>query len=76
MGMVYSALDKYELAMSEFKKAIEFYPEYALAHYQLGLVSLKLKLNEQATASFREVARLAPDSEVGQLSREQLDKLK
>lgn len=76
LGKVYFALDKVELAINEFSRAVELNRDYANAHYNLGLASLKTKDNRGAAAAFREVIRIAPDSEIGQLSREYMDLLK
>lgn len=76
LGKVYFALDKFELAVMEFTRAVEINRDYANAHYNLGLAYLKTKDNRAAVAAFREVLRITPDSELGQLSREYLDLLK
>jgi type IV pilus assembly protein PilF len=76
LGKVYFALGKYDLAIDEYKRALELNAEYVNAHYNLGLVYLKTNNNRAAQSAFREVIRLAPDSEIGQLSREYLDVLK
>src|SRR6266568_4679260 len=66
IGKIYFALDKLELAIGEYKKALELYGDYANAHYHLALAYMKLKDNRGATAAFREVLRIEPDSEIGQ----------
>jgi Tfp pilus assembly protein PilF len=76
LGKVYFALEKYDLAIDEYKRALELNADYVNAHYNLGLVYLKKNNNSAAQSAFMEVMRLAPDSEVGQLSREYLDVLK
>lgn len=76
LGRVYFALDKYSLAIDEYKKALELNRDYANAFYNLGLAYLKIKDNDSALAAFREVLRLVPDSEIGQLSKEYIDALK
>jgi Tfp pilus assembly protein PilF len=76
LGRVYAALDKYELAIIEFSRAVEIDRDYANAHYNLGLAYQKMKDNQAAIAAFRQVVRIAPDSEIGQLSREYIDLLK
>lgn len=76
LGRVYFALDKTELAVEEYRKALQLNPSYASAHYHLGLAQMKLKDADAARGAFQEVVRLAPDSEIGQLSREYLDLLK
>jgi len=76
LGKVYYALDKMELAIMEFDRAAQLSSNYANAHYNLGLAYLKTKDKQAAVPAFREVIRIAPDSEIGQLSREYLDSLK
>jgi len=76
LGRVYSALEKYDLAINEYKRAVELEKDYAVAHYFLGLAYIKTKNNIGAQAAFKEVIRIAPDSEIGQLSREYIDTLK
>jgi Flp pilus assembly protein TadD len=76
LGRVYYALDKFDLAIGEYKKAVELNREYASAYYNLGLTYLKTKDSNAARSAFIEVVRLAPDSEIGQLSREYIDALK
>jgi Tfp pilus assembly protein PilF len=76
LGRVYFAMERPELAIGEYRKALEVNKDFAMAHYQLALAYLKVKNNPQATTEFREVFRLVPDSEIGQLSREYLDMLK
>lgn len=76
LGRVYFALDKVDLAIAEYRKAVDIYGDYASAYYNLGLAYLKQKDYRAARGAFREVLRIAPDSEMGQLSREYLDSLK
>jgi len=76
MGKVYYAMEKMDLAVGEYRKAIEIYNDYALAHYNLALATMKQGDKKGAAKSFREVVRISPDSEIGQLSREYLDLLK
>jgi tetratricopeptide (TPR) repeat protein len=76
MGKVYYALDKMDLAIAEYKRAIDIYPDYAQAYYNLALANMKQGEKKAAAKSFREVIRVAPDSEIGQLSREYLDLIK
>ena len=76
LGRVYNALEKTELAIEEYQKALQLNRSYASAHYHLGLAQMKQKDAEAARNAFQEVVRLAPDSEMGQLSREYLDLLK
>ena len=76
LGKVYYALDKYDLAIEEYQKAIELFNDYAMAHYELALAYLKVEKKSAAAESFKEVVRISPDSEIGQLSREYLDLMK
>ena len=76
LGRVYFALDRTELAIEEYQKALQLNNSYASAHYHMGLAQVKVKDSEAARGAFREVIRVAPDSEIGQLSREYLDLLK
>ena len=76
MGRVYYAMEKMDLAVGEYRKAIEMYGNYAQAHYNLALATLKQGDKKGAATSFREVVRIAPDTEIGLLSREYLELLK
>lgn len=76
LGKVYFAMDRVDLAMAEYRKALQLFPDYAQAHYQMALASLKAKDTASSIASFREVVRIAPDTEIGHLAREHLDLLK
>ena len=76
LGRVYFALDKTELAVEEYRKALELNGSYANAYYHLALAQVKLQDSRAARTAFKEVVRIAPDSEIGQLSREYLDLLK
>lgn len=76
MGKIYYAMDKMDLAVGEYRKAIEMYGDYAQAHYNLALATMKQGDNKGAARSFREVVRIAPDSEIGLRSREYLELLK
>ena len=76
LGRVYFAMDRTELAVAEYRKALELNGSYANAYYYLGLAQVKLQDAQAARSAFKEVLRIAPDSEIGQLSREYLDLLK
>lgn len=76
LGRVYFALERTDLAVEEYRKSLELNSSYANAHYHLGLAQVKLGDGQKARTAFNEVVRIAPDSEIGQLSREYLDLLK
>jgi Tfp pilus assembly protein PilF len=76
LGRVYFANDKTGLAIEEFKKSIELSANYANAHYHLALAYLKCQNSAAAKAEFKEVIRINPDDELGQISREHLQMLR
>lgn len=76
IGKIYYATDKMDLAVAEYNKAIEIYPDYLQAHYSLAQTKMKQGDRKAAAKHFREVVRIAPDTEMAQLSREYLDLLK
>ena len=59
-----------------YDQALALSPDYVLAHYRLGQAYMKLKRPQQAADSFREVLRLAPDSELARSVTEYLKILK
>lgn len=75
LGRVLATQDNTTQAIAEFKKAIEIYPDYAAAHYYLGIALMKSNL-VASRAEFREAVRIMPDSEIGRSSMEYLDLLK
>jgi Tfp pilus assembly protein PilF len=76
MGKIYYAMDKMDLAVGEFRKAIDMYADYAQAHYNLALATMKQGDPKGAASSFKEVVRIAPDTEIGLRSREYIELLK
>ena len=76
LGRIYLAMEKTDEAIFEFNRALKLNRGYANAHYYLGLAYMQANDKKSAATSFREVLRIAPDSEIGQLSRDYLDKLK
>jgi tetratricopeptide (TPR) repeat protein len=76
IGRIYYSTDKIDLAIGEYKKAVALYPDYMQAHYSLGQANMKMGDKKGAARHFREVVRIAPDTEMAQLSREYLDLLK
>ena len=73
LGRVYFAMGETEMAIRQYHKALELNRSYAAAFYNLALAELKLNDSDLARIAFKEVIRLAPDAEIGRLSRENLD---
>lgn len=76
LGRIYNAEERVGMAIEEFSKAVELDRDFAKAYYFLGLSYLKTKNISMALKTFQEVVRTAPDTEIGQLSREYIDALK
>jgi tetratricopeptide (TPR) repeat protein len=76
LGRVWFAMDKSEQAMAEYTKALEIYRDYGAAHYYLGQTQLKLSRIDAARASFKEVVRLIPETELGRAALGYLDLIK
>lgn len=76
LGRVWFAMDKTDHAIEEYRKALSIYKNYAAAHYYLGLAQLKTNNPDAAKASFKEVIRIIPDSDLGHSAMGYLDLLK
>ena len=72
MGMAWFAKGDTQEAVRHFLKSIELAPSLAESHYRLGLCYRRLNRHDAALTAFQAVIRLAPDSEFGRLSREQI----
>jgi len=75
MGWAYYNLGRLGEAESALLKATRLEPGLEPAHYHLGLVLLKAGRREEATAAFRRVRELAPDSDFGRGAQEHLKAL-
>jgi len=75
IGRVLLAQEKNTQAVAEFRKALELYPDYGMAHYYLGLALMKSDL-VAARHAFREAVRLAPETEFGRSAQDYLELLK
>ena len=62
LGAAYLQQDKLEIAMDEFKQAIEISPAYALAYNGLALVQSTLGEDVDAEANFKRSLELQPTS--------------
>lgn len=64
-GRVLFAQGKTRQAITEYYRAIEVAPEYQAAHFHLGMALMKDSRLDAASAAFKEVVRISPDSELG-----------
>jgi len=62
LGAVYLQQNKLDIALSEFEKAIEASPTYALAYNGLAMVRSALNQDKQAEENFKKSLRLDPAS--------------
>ena len=69
MGAVEANEGRDEEAEKLFKKATEMKPDFALAYYQLGLVSFRLKKMEEAKAALEKYLKIEPDGENAKTSK-------
>ena len=76
IGRILFAQGKTEQAILEYRKALEIAPDYASAHYHMGLALMKVSKLDAARNEFKEVLRIAPDSELGRLSASYVDLLR
>jgi tetratricopeptide (TPR) repeat protein len=65
-----SAMDRYEEAISEYKKALEIAPEHPAIHRNLGVLLASLGRNHEAIAHLQKALQLVPNEP---LARETLD---
>ena len=60
-GMSYVDKKQYDAALIQFKKALQVDPKYSDAHYQLGLVYLRLSRPKDAYQELNMAANLDPE---------------
>ena len=60
MVFTYAKLHKYERAIEDFDKAIEFNPNYVEAYYNRGVAYVKLNEHERAIKDFSKAIELNP----------------
>ena len=63
-------------AITDYKKALEIFPDYLLAHYNIALSNMKLRDIDKAIEHFGRVVELAPDSDLARQSKSYLLVLK
>lgn len=76
LGEAYDALDKPDLAIVEYRKAVVFVPNYLEAHYRLGMSYMRQKKMKEARDEFSRVIDIAPESDRGRLASQYLKLLK
>ncbi|KAJ9518328.1 hypothetical protein QJQ45_010196, partial [Haematococcus lacustris] len=64
LGYCYNQMDRNELAMAEYKRAVELQPGYVTAWNNLGDVLEKVKAWRQALDAYQEALSYAPNNEV------------
>ena len=74
-GKVFYEARNYDLASQNFREAIRLNPNYVEGHYYMGLTLEAMGMSRQAIIEFKEVRKLAPNSEEGRLSEIEIEKL-
>jgi Tfp pilus assembly protein PilF len=74
-GLLRLAFDAYDandmpLAKDRFAKVLEVDPNYALAHYHLGLINVGLGASAEAKSHFERFLQLAPNDKEADSARE------
>lgn len=75
MAWSYFALGETDQAIERFQKLVSSSPGLVEPYYGLGRCYLEKKDKKQAAAAFRNVIRLAPDTEMAAMARENLKNL-
>lgn len=76
IGRVLFAQGKTDLAIYEYRKALIIAPQYANAHFYLGLALMKQSRLSAARDSFKEVVKITPDSSNGRAALGYIDLLR
>ena len=75
MGVCCIQRENFGEAAEYFRRAVEIFPYFVEAHFNLGMVCLKLVDIPGMVAAFREVARVGGDNELVAETRGQIDNL-
>ncbi len=77
LKFAFDAYDKNDMPKSKemFTKALQVDPNYALAHYYLGLVNVSLGANAEAKSHLERFLQLAPNDKEAASARQMLDYL-
>lgn len=72
LAEAYEAFGKSDLALNEYQLVVKMAPDNAVVQFQYGLTAAKLGKKSQAVQAFREVIRIAPNSEEARLARDNI----
>lgn len=73
MGVCYYSLRRYDDAIREMTKALEYKPDHQIAHLNLGIVNLAAGNIEVSREWLRKAVNLNPNTEVGKRAQELLN---
>ena len=59
-GLDYAKAQKWADAEREFARAVQIYPNYAIAWFELGKVQQRLNRNEEASSAYRQALQIDP----------------
>jgi tetratricopeptide (TPR) repeat protein len=74
LGYAYAAQEQYDLAMKNYKEALELQPGYTTALNNLGFAYEKKQLSTQALESYEAVLQIDPNSKTAKRRAESLRK--
>jgi tetratricopeptide (TPR) repeat protein len=74
LGYTYFAQEQYELAIRNYKEALKFYPEYAIALNNLANVYERKQMTVKALETYEETLKIDPDNTVAKRRAESLRK--
>ena len=75
-GVELYGAQNYSEAAATFEKAIELKPEYAEAHYNLGITYWQQKQYKKVSEQLQKVLEVAPGSDIAKKAEEDIKKLK
>ncbi len=76
LGNLYNSENKLELARNRYLEAIQIKPDFAEAHYNLGLIFSKLGDNAKAVSHLEKFLQLSPNARNAETIRAYVQKLK
>ena len=76
LGNLYNAENKLELARNKYLEALQVKPDFAEAHYNLGLIFSKMGDNVKAVTHLEKFLQLSPNARNADTIRAYVQKLK